>query len=92
MKIETDLFPKNHQMTISRNEHRTNYESVQEYFSECGGGWKEDDILPEDLKECILKDEIWEVQWYPRTPISFYYVAAATLERCLEIINSKEWE
>lgn len=85
-------FPKHHQMYISHNEHRTNYESVEQYFSGGYGKRNKEDILPEDLKECIKEDEIWEIQWYPKTPISFHHVAAASLERCLEIINSQEWD
>jgi hypothetical protein len=82
-------WPKHHQLYVTHNPHHTNYETVEQYFE------NEDnriDIHTEDIKDCIRLGEIWEVQWYPITPMGFYCVAAASLERCLEIINSQEWK
>lgn len=83
-------FPKHLTLHINHNDHESSYEKIEDYLKD--RHIKPEDILPEDREQIIRTNSIWEVQWYPRTPISFYYVAAATLERCLEIINSQEWE
>lgn len=81
-------FPRHHQLYITHNEHHTNYESVADYLS------RDERIIitPEDKQECIRLNEIWEIQWYPETPISFYCVGAPTLEKALQTINSLDWD
>ena len=78
-------FPKHHQLFISHNQHHTNYESVRDYLDRDNGA----EISPEDREECIRLNEIWEIQWYPETPISFYCIGAPTLERCIELANKE---
>lgn len=77
-------FPPHHQLYITHNGHRTNYESISDYLDGCE---RLKDMNEQDIKECKEKDEIWEIQLYPRTPISFDWVAAATLERALFLLN-----
>ncbi len=81
--------PKHMSLHITHNQHKDYYEPIDRYLAD--RHIKPGYVLPEDVEEIIKQDSIWEVQWYPITPISFYYVAAATLERCLEIIDSHEW-
>ena len=81
-------WPKHHQMTITHNEHHTNYESVEQYLERS----EHISISEEDKQECIRLGEIWEVQWYPRTPISFHCVGSYSLEKCIEIIESNQWD
>jgi len=84
-------FPEHHLLYITHNEHRTNYESIEQYLkSGCMNRLK--DMNPEDVQKCIETDSIWEIQWYPRTPISFHWVGAATLERCFEIIATSQFD
>lgn len=82
-------WPKYMSLHITHNQHKDYYEKIEDYLND--GHIQPDDILPEDREEVIKQNSLWEVQWYPVTPISFYYVAAATLERCMELINSQEW-
>lgn len=37
-------------------------------------------------------NQIWEIQWYPRSPICFYYVCGPTLENCLMKIAVGKWD
>ena len=76
------------ELSITHNQHKSNYVSVREHL-----GFS--DHMPEDLgistdeyAALCAGDELWEIQWYPDTPVGFYYVAAATLERALELANS----
>jgi hypothetical protein len=74
--------PKHHSLHISHNQHKDYYEKLSDYIET---RMESGDIAPDDLKECLEKDELWEVQLYPITPISFYWAGAATLERACEI-------
>jgi hypothetical protein len=38
----------------------------------------------EELAKSIATGEVWEIQWYPDTPVGFYRVCAATFEAALE--------
>ncbi len=85
-------FPKHHQMIITHNEHHTNYETVASYLERNEDHGGRILISESDKAECIRLNEIWEVQWYPSTPIGFHCVGSYSLEKCLEIINSNEWD
>lgn len=76
--------PEHHSLHITHNQHKAYYETIPDYLDGISAG---KDILPEDLKECIERDSLWEVQLYPRTPISFYWVGAATFERACDLIK-----
>lgn len=64
---------------IEKNPHRGVYESVEQYFkNRFEDDWKE---LPEEVKKRMVeRDIIWEIQLYPRTPVSSYMVFSDTLE------------
>lgn len=81
-------WPKHIQMFITHNEHHTNYETVKQYLDRA----EHIDISEKDKKKCIRLGEIWEVQWYPNTPISFYCVGSFSLEKCIEIIQNNKWD
>lgn len=79
-------FPKHISLSITHNEHNGYYETAEETLLQ----WKAHDavdIQPEDEAEILRTGEIWRIQWYPNTPVGFHVVAAATLERALELAN-----
>jgi len=71
-------------MTIQHNDHKSVYISVSDWI-------KEDDMCDweseEEKQRAIDSDELWTIQWYPKTPVSFCAVAASTLESALAFIN-----
>lgn len=71
-------------MYITHNRHRDYYETVQEAI-EYETYDRTDFINEAEITECIAKDQVWELQWFPRTPVGSYTVCASTLERALEI-------
>ena len=76
------------ELTLTHNSHKNYYEPIEEYLTrpqfEDLTTWATD-----TSKERILKtDEIWELQWYPDTPIGFYLVVGATLEEVLQKANN----
>lgn len=79
--------PKHMSLTIQHNEHKNCYVTIQHYFTHYPH--LEDADLSEKNR-CIEQDSIWEIQWYPNTPIGFYHVFASTLEKALELANQSD--
>ena len=80
--------PKHIHLSIEHQPHAVCYESAQEWMDRNDrDGFA--DVEPEDAELMISTGEIWVVQWYPNTPIGFCAVAAATLERALELAASE---
>lgn len=82
MKFE-DLFPPHLVLCISHNDHKSYYQPLPDYLNH-----ERFEIL-QDKKEMLEKDEIWEVHLYPVTPISHYFAAASTLEKCISILRNQ---
>lgn len=76
------IFPKHScGLSLTHNQHKDYYQTLIEYLS--------DENVQSNFKDATAKqraidaDEIWELQWYPNTPIGFYCVSAPTLEEVL---------
>ena len=63
-------------LCIFLDEHRSNYQSVEEYSLEIGDRW----INEESRKKAIELDTVWELIWYPQTPIGSFRLAAHDFE------------
>lgn len=75
-------------LTLSHNKHKEYYLSIKDYILS-----EHVEFSSEEEKNKVLEtNEIWELQWYPDTPVGFYSVAAATLEECLRIANEVKYE
>ncbi len=76
-------------LTLTHNDHKTNYETVAEYCE--GGHWMPDDdwLSPEQKAKAIATNEMWEMQWYPDTPVGFCKVAACDLDVLLKYCEDK---
>jgi hypothetical protein len=73
-------------LTISHNQHRNYYESATEYIFRFPDGWKDE----KSKQRAIDTDEIWELQWYPDTPVGFRRVYAPSLAELLELSKDDE--
>ena len=75
-------------VTVTINDHKGVYQSVEEYLS---FGDTLEDIDPAVLKEMIKRDTIITVQAYPHTPIGFYkvwhYDLDVALHEILEVLE-----
>lgn len=78
--------PKHINLTITHNDHNSVYRTVGEYATEL------DWVSEEEKQKAIASNEIWEIQWYPNTPIGFFRVAASNLDVLLDYVNSQEWK
>jgi hypothetical protein len=62
---------------ITHNDHKSVYESIDDhydYLDNCE--W----VSPEEKLKAIELNSVWELHWYPDTPIGSYKVAASSLE------------
>lgn len=76
-------------LTLEHNPHKGGYTPLTEWLSNHDMLPRIDktsfaDISDEERQKCIDEDNIWVLQWYPNTPVSFYAVAASTLEGVLK--------
>ena len=69
---------------ITFNEHRTSYETIEQYLSDSFFD-RFSDVEPELKQEIIKADHIVEVQAYPRTPVGFILAVHHDLNKALEI-------
>jgi hypothetical protein len=73
---------------ITHNQHKGNYETVAQAL-ERGTYAREDFPDLEELAKAIETDSVWEIQWYPNTPVASCTVCAATFTRALELANAE---
>lgn len=67
---------------LTHNQHKAYYWTVEEAILQGEHGY--DDFITEEQKaKAIETNEVWTLQWYPDTPVSFCIVAAADLSELL---------
>lgn len=80
---------------LTHNQHKDYYEKIEDHLQEYPGFDDDNFVSAEDKQKCIDTDELWELQWYPETPVGFHKVCGSTLDvvlkRAMEIdANLKE--
>lgn len=82
--------PTHISLSIRHNPHAGDYRSIED--------WLVDEqvieryIEPEDEAAIRESGEVWVVSWCPRTPVASNCVAAATLDRVLELARAAQPE
>lgn len=66
---------------LTHNQHKDFYEDISDYIQRDPNCFKDEAAKA----KAIETNEIWELQWYPNTPIGFLKVAAPTLEEVLSL-------
>ncbi len=75
------IIPPHLTLCLRHNEHKSSYQTVAEYCEQ----WDGDDWVSEDQRlKALATNELWELQWYPDTPVGFCLRLAADLESLLE--------
>ncbi|NPT59082.1 hypothetical protein [Paraburkholderia elongata] len=77
-------------MTISFNSHASGYVNARRAIEE-GEYGHADWVSDEECQKAAETNSVWEIHWYPQTPIGFYAVAASTLEACLRRVLEEPW-
>jgi len=80
-------FPKHDcELSITHNSHKSNYETVQDLILEAKIT-PDDFVSEQEMNLCIEHNELWEIQWYPNTPVGFHIIYGYTLESILNKAN-----
>ncbi|WP_227461630.1 hypothetical protein [Cupriavidus pauculus] len=72
-------------LSIQYNDHVLIYQPIVDWLIENCGPNRLYEVTDDDRAEIVRTGECWTLRWYPDTPVGFNAVAAATLERCIEI-------
>jgi hypothetical protein len=77
---------------LTHNQHKDYYETLERWLdSREGTDQAEFDwVSPEEREKAIREDSVWELQWYPDTPVGSYSIAASSLEALEAYLASDE--
>lgn len=76
-------FPRHLSLTLTHNDQKINYETVAqhcEYMEFDQDEW----VSEEQRLKAIDTNELWELQWYPDTPVGLCSKLAADLDALLK--------
>ncbi len=65
---------------LVHNAHKDVYETIEQYYEDDPNDWVSEDQRLKALKE----NSVWDLQWYPDTPIGSYRLLACDLDVLLE--------
>lgn len=82
-----DKFPKHEaSLHLTHNQHKAYYESVEQAIE--SGTYRDDCWLSDAQKQkAIANDSVWELQWYPHTPIGSHSLLACDLDLLISAAN-----
>lgn len=77
-------------LNLTHNHHKIYYETIEEYLSRLKDSISDEDWATATSRErAIGNDELWELQWYPDTPVGCFIVFGASLEEVLKKANDE---
>ena len=69
---------------LTHNDHLSVYETVEQWWADKMYCDDDDWVSLEEKAKALESNEVWELRWYPDTPVGFYIRLASTLEAVLE--------
>jgi hypothetical protein len=75
------------ELCLTHNQHRSYYQTVKQFCEERisqGSLHEEDCVSFEQREKAFATNELWELQWYPETPIGSFRILSCDLEALLE--------
>ena len=67
-------------LSITHNPHLDLYQTVAEYIEDNHN----DFVSDEEYEESVMTGELWELRWYPETPVGFCTLMASSLPALLK--------
>ena len=68
---------------LTHNAYKDIYQSIEAAVAEFDSNGHTDWWLPGEREKALATGDIWELQWYPNTPVGFHFRLAASLEAVL---------
>lgn len=79
--------PHKASLTLTHNDHKCNYETVEESIQRGSFGYKANCwVSAEQMQKAIETNDCWMLQWYPDTPVGFCVLSAADLDVLLDAV------
>jgi hypothetical protein len=75
---------------LTHNDHKSVYETVQEY-RETREVEDHEWASAEQRDKAYATGELWELQWYPDTPVGFYVLYAADFDALMDAVEKRNW-
>jgi hypothetical protein len=77
--FEAMLPPHAAELSLTHNEHRNDYETMERWVATAESYHHFDWVSPEERARAIETDSCWVLHWCPLTPVGFNAIAASTL-------------
>lgn len=77
---------------LTHNQHLAYYRTVAEEDQDAtdrGQPWSW--VSPAQREKACLTNELWELQWYPHSPVGSYCIYAADLSALLTYVEAQSW-
>ena len=84
--IENRLPAHKAALYLTHNDHLSVYETAEQWWADRvrHNGDEDDWVSREEKAKALESNEVWELRWYPDTPVGFCIRLASTLEAVLE--------
>jgi hypothetical protein len=76
-------------LSVHFNECAASYMSAEEY-EERNGIHEDEWVSTDERRRAFETNSVWEIQWYPETPVGFYVLKASSLNALLAAIEKKQ--
>ena len=79
-------------LILRHNDHLNVYETAEDVILQDEanhGPHGADFVSPEQRQKAIETNEIWELHWYPDTPVGFYRLRAAELSALIAAVQEE---
>ena len=87
---DLDWLSKNISATIIHNQHKIYYETVEQYMLQFDV--KENFISSKERELSIQNDEVWEIYYYPDTPVCSCSAVASSLNALKEYFKNETYQ
>jgi len=90
MEDPASLFPKHEaSLHLTHNQHRAYYETIEQAIA--SGTYPDDHwVSPYQRAKAIETESVWELQWYPHTPVRSHQLLACDLYALLSAAEETE--
>lgn len=79
--------PHKASLHLTHNQHKAYYETVEQHLEDLQ--IREDDwVSPAEKQRAYETQELWELQWYPETPVGCHIFYASSLEALMTYVNA----
>lgn len=75
-QLEKELPKHDCELMLTHNPHKSNYETVEQHTETMSADW----VSEEQKLKAFATQSLWELHWYPSTPVGFIAYAACDLD------------